>query len=859
MSHNESKRSWSLKTKLTFFTSLSLLISIWSLAFYASRVFHQEMEYVAEAQQFSAVSYIAAQINEELEIRLKSIEKISSEITPAIFNNTKSLQVFLEQRPLLQLLFNGGVFVTGIDGIAIVDVPLSSERININYIDRTSVSIPIKEGKSIIGRPAMGKKLAAPIFSISAPIYDSKGTVIGVLVGTINLNKPSFLDDVTNKRYGKTGGYLLVAPQHQLVVTATDKRRIMTPTSPPGAIQLLDRFKKGHEGSGITIDPLGKEMLASAKGIPVAGWYLVAALPTAEAFAPIHKMEKHILLATIFLTICAAGFTWLISRRLLLPMFTTISVLSDMTESGCKPQPLQILREDEIGQLIGSFNNLLNTLVQREDALQKSEKRLSTAANAASFGIYFYDFSHSQASYYSPEFLSLFGLQPGSLLELDEHDIVKSLHPDDRPVFVEQVKAAKDPCGSGILDHEHRIFLPDGQIRWLRVIGKTTFSGKQQTDVPLCANGIIQNITERKQIEEERSRLLIKVQDQAAELEAIISSMAIGLVVYDMDGKAIRVNDTAAELFPIEALVNLTVEERYSVFSWERDDGQLFQLNDLPIARALRGETTHSIIIAANISGYKLWLSSSASPILANDGKVLGAVGTFFDISETRKINKDLQISLAEKEVLLREVHHRVKNNMAAIVGLLDLQRRAMNDPHCQTVMTDLSSRIRAMSLVHEKLYRSDSLSKIDFQEYLQSLISHLRTSFGSPHIHCEIAAQGVEMPLDLAVPCGMIVNELVINALKYAFPMERSGLKGEDNRILVAISHDHDTFTLSVADNGVGLPPELDLNTTTTLGLSLVQMLGQHQLGGRYEVNQIGGTRFTLTFSLHEGKKTYA
>ena len=196
---------------------------------------------------------------------------------------------------------------------------------------------------------------------------------------------------------------------------------------------------------------------------------------------------------------------------------------------------------------------------------------------------------------------------------------------------------------------------------------------------------------------------------------------------------------------------------------------------------------------------------------------------------------------------------------MAAIVGLLDLQHQAMNDPQAQTVMTDLSSRVRAMSLVHEKLYRSESLSKIDFQDYLQSLISHLRTSFGSPHIRCEINALGLEMPLDLAVPCGMIINELIINALKYAFPEEWLGHDGEEQCIMVTVTHNHDFFTLSVVDNGVGLPPGFDLNTTTTLGLSLVRMLGQHQLGGLYEVDQINGTRFTLTFSLQDGGKPYA
>jgi len=220
------------------------------------------------------------------------------------------------------------------------------------------------------------------------------------------------------------------------------------------------------------------------------------------------------------------------------------------------------------------------------------------------------------------------------------------------------------------------------------------------------------------------------------------------------------------------------------------------------------------------------------------------------DISERKQAETALQASLAEKEVLLREVHHRVKNNLAAIVGLFDLQRQALDDPQALTVLAELNGRIRSMSLVHEKLYRSDSLASIDFQEYLQSLISHLRTSFGTARIRCEIAAQGVPMPLDLAVPCGMIINELVTNALKYAFPENGTHPGDGDCRIHVAVSHDHTTFTLSVADNGIGLPADFDWSTAKTLGLTLVRMLGQHQLGGRYEVDLRQGTRFTLTFT---------
>jgi len=254
--------------------------------------------------------------------------------------------------------------------------------------------------------------------------------------------------------------------------------------------------------------------------------------------------------------------------------------------------------------------------------------------------------------------------------------------------------------------------------------------------------------------------------------------------------------------------------------------------------------------------GKTTWVYGLAAPQRDGTGKIVRYIGVNTDITEKRQSEEALKNSLAEKEVLLREVHHRVKNNMAAIIGLFNLQRQAMNNPQAQTIMNDLSSRVKAMSLVHEKLYRSESLAKIDFQDYLQSLISHLRSSFGSPTIRCEIKAFGVEMPLDLAVPCGMIINELIINALKYAFPNERPETVKKDDWILVTAHRDNDIFHLSVADNGVGLPQGFDLKTVKSLGLVLVRMLGQHQLGGRYEVDQTGGTRFNLIFSMRNGRK---
>jgi hemerythrin-like metal-binding protein/PAS domain S-box-containing protein len=377
----------SLKSRITLLTLAIVVVSIWSLALYAGRMLREDLQQQLGAQQFATVSLVAAGINEELSSRLAALERIATEFDAQLMGNPVALQARLEQRPLLQNLFNAGVFVTGADGTAIADVPASAGRIGTNYIDRDSVSIPLKEGKAVIGRPAMGKKLGAPIFSIVVPIRTSQGRVIGTLVGTVNLGTPNFLDKITTGRYGDTGGYLLIAPQHNLFVTATDKSRIMQPVPAPGINPMHDRYMKGYEGYGIATSSRGVEEVSAAKGVPVAGWFIAAVLPADEAFAPIHALQRHMLTAMIFLTLLAGGLIWWttsrILRRQLSPMLVAAQVLNTRADTGQSPQPLPVTSQDEIGELIGGFNRLLTTQGQREDALRESEALFCAVSESA--------------------------------------------------------------------------------------------------------------------------------------------------------------------------------------------------------------------------------------------------------------------------------------------------------------------------------------------------------------------------------------------------------------------------------------------------------------------------------------------
>jgi PAS domain S-box-containing protein len=244
-------------------------------------------------------------------------------------------------------------------------------------------------------------------------------------------------------------------------------------------------------------------------------------------------------------------------------------------------------------------------------------------------------------------------------------------------------------------------------------------------------------------------------------------------------------------------------------------------------------------------------------------------ITSFIDISERKQSESQreaaleaLQAALAGKEVLLKEVHHRVKNNLTAIIGILQLQREMVTDPAAVAQFKELEGRIRSMALVHETLYKSESLSRIDLQDYLEKLIVGLRAALAPGcDIRIGVAATGVEMGLDCAIPCGLILNELLTNACKYAFPggQPRAGEKA--CKITVTAewdgnAGDNGLYTLTVADNGVGLPVDLDWATTKTMGLRLVRMLGEFQLDGRVELDRASGTSFRLVFASRQREK---
>ncbi|MDP3540796.1 MAG: ATP-binding protein [Azonexus sp.] len=362
--------SRSLKTRITLFTLAIFVVSIWALAFYASRILHDDMEKLLSEQQVSAASFVAASINDDLMLRFDAMEKVATSVAPFMVDKTE-LQAELEQRVILRTLFNAGAFVTSLDGTAIASVPTSIPRIGLNYMYRDHIVAALKDGKATVSQPIMGRVMAAPVVSMGTPIRDTQGVVIGALSAVIDLSKDNFLNKIEGKHFGNGGELLLIAPQHRQIVVASDKSRIMAQLPAPGVNLALDQFIQGDGDTAILVNPKGVEVLASSRKIPAAGWYVVVALPTERAFAPIGEMQQRLLLAAIFLTLLAGSITWWMLRRQLAPLLLTAGSLATQADSGNAAEVLPILHHDEIGELIGGFNRLLEKLKQRELSLQQ--------------------------------------------------------------------------------------------------------------------------------------------------------------------------------------------------------------------------------------------------------------------------------------------------------------------------------------------------------------------------------------------------------------------------------------------------------------------------------------------------------
>jgi PAS domain S-box-containing protein len=380
------------------------------------------------------------------------------------------------------------------------------------------------------------------------------------------------------------------------------------------------------------------------------------------------------------------------------------------------------------------------------------------------------------------------------------------------------------------------------------------------------------DITARKRAEEGLRQLSATAQRERDRLTALINSITDEIWFAEADKKITLVNPAVWKEFGVNILAAEEIAKIAASLEVYRPDGTPRPAEEAPLLRALLGETVtdQEEIIHISTSGQLRHRQVNAAPVRNIDGAIIGSVSVVRDITGQKlaeqavhKANDELSKVLAErtrelreKEVLLKEVHHRVKNNLQVISSLVGLQADGSSNQTVREVLRDVTYRVRSMALVHEKLYHSASLASIDFAEYAQSLLHYLWRAHGevARAVRLIFALEPLSLPVDIAVPCGLILNELAGNALKHAFTGRSEG----EVAVLLHTTPEG-RILLSLRDNGRGLPPELDWRQAGSLGLRLVQMLAG-QLQADVELERDGGTEFRIIFRLpeagHDGKE---
>lgn len=335
-------------------------------------------------------------------------------------------------------------------------------------------------------------------------------------------------------------------------------------------------------------------------------------------------------------------------------------------------------------------------------------------------------------------------------------------------------------------------------------------------------------------------RLSKKLKDTTLAMENIVMKSPDAICIFDTAGRAALVNDHFLGLLGMK---RSDVSRHLSLSMLPE---KIREISPGDLAKLREGAST-TIPLAEMPTGAKnpLYMQVKLYPIMTSDDQIASYAIVMEDITERVMLEHDLKVSLDEKEMLLKEVHHRVKNNLQIVNSLLSLQSAYISEQKSLDAFRETQNRVMSMALIHEKLYRSKDLARIDFSEYIQMLASQITATYSTKgNVEMKISADKLLIGIDIAVPCGLMINEMISNSMKHAFPDGRSG------EIVIDMHEVSDNgknvYRLSVKDNGIGLPEGFDINEATTLGMVLISSLAG-QLNGSLEIKSSGGTEYSI------------
>jgi diguanylate cyclase (GGDEF)-like protein/PAS domain S-box-containing protein len=568
-----------LKTRVTLGSVALVLLSLGGLLGYGSVQMRQGMVQELGAQQLATVTVVATQLEQRVTERLQWLNLVAQEITPDMMRQPQRLQSHLAERPILELEFNQAVVVVTGDELVLAEIPARTQgTTEPGRMDRDALRQSLTSGQVAVGQVFVDRVLGAPMLGMSAPIRDAQGKVIGALVGLTNLAKPSFLRIVTDNRYGRSGGYLLVDARQRRVITGTDDARAQEQLPATGVSPALDRFLDGYEGTQVFVNPLGTEILASDRSLPSTGWVIAAVLPTQEAYAPIRSLQWRLGAAGLLLSALAGLLTWWLVMRQLDPATRALRVLGERRPDDTGPLPLPAHAQGEIGQLVCAFQALLERLGQHERKLRQSQAMLERTERIAHVGSWEWDARADRVTW-SAELFRIMGL-PTTALAPSFARQATLYHPEDYKRLGQAVQVAVQQGTPYELTL--RITRPDGSTRWVLARGQA--ASADQAGGPTLV-GSLQDITDLKQ-----AQGLLQQQVQA--FADVIDTTLDGFWRTDARGHLLQTNPAYTRLsgYPQHALLGRHITELDADDSPEQ---VAMRLAELEREGRIQFETTH--------------------------------------------------------------------------------------------------------------------------------------------------------------------------------------------------------------------------------------------------------------------------
>lgn len=339
-----------------------VIFGIAAIYYTLAQFLREDMSTVVKAQQLALATYVARDIDNKIVQRQALLNSLAASLPPELMDKPEALRAWLKERFEYQPLFSVGLFVANAHGIPIADYPVWPERISISYADRDYFQAAMA-GRSTVGSPVVGRAAREPVLPISAPIKNRDGTVNGVLVGVTAFSTPGFLDTLMYSRIGETtGGFLLISPKDKLFLAASQPDMVLKSTPPPGVNALHDKAMAGYRGTGITVNAKGVEEVSAMVTVPSTDWFVVARLPSREAFVTVARTKAFLIKSAVAIILLFAVLSSIGLYFMFRPLFVAAARADRMTQGDLPLEPLPVARDDEVGHLISAFNRLLHKL-----------------------------------------------------------------------------------------------------------------------------------------------------------------------------------------------------------------------------------------------------------------------------------------------------------------------------------------------------------------------------------------------------------------------------------------------------------------------------------------------------------------